>query len=413
MSLREIATISIYPAQGHSHSSAQHLSALAAYTRSLLHALPEEERNRHIVLTNLKPNVATSFEDHGIKVREVWQKGNPKFVWQIIRAVRSTPSLKLIHLQHEFNQFGSIFTLPLIPILLWFLRFILRKKVVITYHEVAGRELLNPELAENFLLPVPQCIARILFKLYYRITSFAANELLVQHTKFRGILRDEMNIKKSIQILPIGTEDQVNLSDRASSREKFAILPDERVLLFFGTLDWRKGLNILIDAFEALPSPMYRLIIGGGQPVRIKHRPEYQEWYAGISEKIARNKKITQIGFVSDEDIPSLFAACDLVVLPYVVPQMVSAVLNHAASYERPVIGSEAFKGHADPLILFKADTPSLTEKIQWSFDGHEQKLLDYARRYKVENSWTRSAATLTGRYAHILTLEQTQAKDI
>jgi|694.fasta_scaffold142466_2 glycosyltransferase involved in cell wall biosynthesis len=412
MSSREIATISIYPAQGQSHSSARHLSALAAYTRSLLHALPEEERTRHIVLTNLKKDVATTFEDNGIEVSEVWQKGSPRFVWQIIQAVRATPSLKLIHLQHEFNQFGSIFTLPMIPLLLWILRFILKKKVVITYHEVAGRELLNPELAGNFLLPVPQGIARILFKWYYRITSFAANELFVQHTKFSDILRHEMNVRNSIQILPIGTEDQVNLSDRAVSRQKFAILPDERVLLFFGTLDWRKGLNILIDAFERLPASVYRLIIGGGQPVRIKHRPEYQEWYAGISARISQNKNITQMGFVSDEDIPALFAACDLVVLPYVVPQMVSAVLNHAASYERPVIGSEAFKGHADPLILFKADTESLTEKIRWSFEGHEQELLDYARRYKIENSWTRSATTLTGRYAHILTLEQTKAKD-
>jgi glycosyltransferase involved in cell wall biosynthesis len=224
----------------------------------------------------------------------------------------------------------------------------------------------------------------------------------VQHTKFRDILRNEMHIKNSIEILPIGTEDQIELADRAASRQKFALLPDERVLLFFGTLDWRKGLDILIDAFESLPSG-YRLLIGGGQPPRIKHCPEYRTWYAKIAARIGRNKNITLLGFVSDEDVPILFATGDLVVLPYVVPQMVSAVLNHAASYERPVIGSEAFKGHADPLILFKADTEDLTEKILWSFDGHEQELLNYARRYKLENSWTRSAATLADRYAHIL----------
>lgn len=405
MSLREIATISIYPAQGQSHSSARHLSALAAYTRTLLHALPEEERTRHVVFTNLKQDSKTVFSDNGIEVREVWQKGSLRFVWQIVRTVRAIPSLKLVHLQHEFNQFGSMSTLPMIPILLWILRFILKKKIVITYHEVVGRELLDPELAGNFCLPVPQSTARILFKWYYRITSFAANELLVQHTKFKDILRNEMGVKNSIQILPIGTEDQITLADRTASRKKFGFLPNERVLLFFGTLDWRKGLDILIDAFERLPSSGYRLIIGGGQPVRIKHRPEYQEWYAGIAAKMERNKNITQMGFVSDEDIPMLFAAGDLVVLPYVVPQMVSAVLNYAASYERPVIGSEAFKGHADPLVLFKADTEHLLAKIQWSFD-HEQELLDYARRYKLENSWTRSAAILAGRYEHILNPE-------
>ena len=402
MSLREIATISIYPEQGQSHSSARHLSALAAYTRSLLHALSAEERNRHVVLTNLKREAPTTFQDNGIEIREVWQKGHVRFAWQIFQAVRAIPDLKLIHLQHEFNQFGSMSTIPIIPLLLWSLRFILKKKMVITYHEVVGRELLDPELAGNFCLPVPTPIARHLFKWYYRTTSFAASELLVQHSKFKHLLRTEIGVRQSIEILPIGTEDHIELADYTTSRRKFGFLPEEKILLFFGTLDWRKGLDILIDAFNRLPSD-YRLIIGGGQPVRIKHRPEYQEWYAGIAAKINENPHITLIGFVSDEDLPLLFAASDLVVLPYVVPQMVSAVLNHAASYERPVIGSEAFEGQTDPLILFKADTETLTEKIRWCFDGNEQKLLAYARKYKQENSWTRSAAILTGRYRQIL----------
>lgn len=402
MSLREIATICIYPAEGQSHSSAQHLSALAAYTRSLLHALPEKERVRHVVLTNLKQNSPTVFSDNGIEVREVWIKDDPRFVRQIVNAVRAIPSLKLIHLQHEFNQFGGMSTVPRIPILLWILRFILNKKVLLTYHEVAGRELLNPDLAENFCLPVPLGMARRLFKGYYRITSFAANELLVQHTEFREILRQEMGIKKSIHILPIGTEDPVGLADRIASRQKFGCLPHERVLLFFGTFDWRKGIDILMEAFERLPSSGYRLILGGGQPTRIKHRPEYQAWYARIEKKVVENRNIIPLGFVSDEEIPALFAASDLVVLPYVVPQRVSAVLNHAASYERPFIGSEAFKGQVDPLVLFKADPENLTQKIHWGFD-HQPELLDYARRYKRENSWTRSATILTDRYAQTI----------
>lgn len=400
MSLREIATISIYPEQGHSHSSAQQLSALAAYTRSLLHALPENERFRHVILTNLKTGKPSVFTDAGIEVREIWQKGRLCFIWQILRAIHNLPNLKLVHLQHEFNQFGGLLSIPLIPALLWILHFVLKKKVIITYHEVAGRELLSPELAKKFCLPAPGPIIRFLFKQYYRITSYAANLLLVQHVKFQTILHDEMGIKKVSKILPIGTEDQLDLADRNASRKQFGFDPDERVLLFFGTLDWRKGLDILIDAFSRLPSPGYCLIIGGGEPVRIKHKLEYQKWYKGIVEKIEQNSSIHHIGFVADQDIPVLFSACDLVVLPYVVPQMVSAVLNYAASYERPFIGSNAFQGHADPLVLFQADAKQLAEKMEWCFAGHQNELLDYARKYKKENSWSRSAALLSGYYS-------------
>lgn len=399
---REIATIAIYPEQGKSHSSSRHLSALAAYTRTLLHALPEADRKRHVVLTNIKDQPAATFQDNGIEVREVWRKGTFGYAFQIINAVRAIPTLKLIHLQHEFNQFGGAITVPLIPLMLWTLRLILRKRIVITYHEVLGNEMLTPELVKKFCLPVPSRPARFLFKAYYRFTSTAGHMILVQHQKFSDRLQKEMGVQRPIRILPIGTETNVALADRMKSRAFYGYLPDEKVLLFFGTLDWRKGLDILIEAFKELP-PHYRLLIGGGQPVRIKHRPEYQEWYRTIDAGIKSDARINHIGFVNDDDISTLFASSDLVVLPYVVPQMVSAVLNHAASYERPFIASNAFDGHADPVSLFPATIEGLRDKVIWSFNGHWEELHSYSVRYKEENSWTRSAALLSIYYADTL----------
>ncbi len=403
MSKREVATISMYPAEGHSHSSSAQLSALAAYSRSLLHALSETERNRHVVLTCLKQQQGAVFEDNGIEVHEVWQKNSMRFIWQILRAVRSMPEIKLVHLQHEFNQFGGAASVAMIPVLLWCLRFMMRKRVIITFHEVVGKELLRQDLAENFCLPVPVFSAQVLFRWYYRVTSFAAHQLLVQHVVFLDILRREMSIKTPAAILPIGTEDRVVLADRTASRAAYTIQASEKMLLFFGTIDWRKGLNLLLDAFDMLPSPGFRLIIGGGLPGRIRHRPEYIKWYRELSARIERHPAITQIGFVAEEDIPKLLAASDLVILPYVVPQRVSAVLNHAASYERPFICSEAFKGHAPPSVLFPSDAGSLQQKILWTFAGHEQELTDSAIKYKRDNSWSRSAGLLTHHYARNL----------
>jgi len=402
MTSREIATISIYPAPGRAHSPERHLSALAGYTRSLLHALPEHERTRHLVITNLKREHGRVFVDNGIEVHEAWSKGSQRFAWQIIRAIRARPSLKLVHLQHEFNQFGGVFTVPMIPLMLWIIRFVLKRKVVVTYHEIVGRGWLNRDLVKHYQLPVPGFAAHRLFRWYYRLTSLAADEVLVQHGRLRDILREEMGVGKSVVILPHGADDQLASADRIASRRKFGIGMHERMLLFFGTLDWRKGLDILVDALDLLPGS-YRLFIAGGQPVRIRHRPQYQAWHAALVVKAEKNRNISLIGFVADEDLSALFAAADLVTLPYLLPGAVSAVLSLAVSYDRPFIGSTVFEYGLDPLVLFEADAEHLAQKIRWCFDGHEQEMLEYARRYRKENSWTHSAAILATCHARVL----------
>lgn len=394
---RDIATITIYPPRGQQHATAKDLSALAAYTRSLLHALPEKERKRQIVFTNRKLGQPAVFEDFGIEVREVWQKGSLLFIWQIIRAIAAQPTIKLVHLQHEFNQFGGPMTVPLIPVMLWILRFLMKKKVVVTFHEVIGNEMLSPELIKKFCIPLPSRSARFIFKWYYRITSRACNMILVQHQKIEARLRNEIGVGGTIRILQIGTEEHVQLADRATSRADFGLADNARVILFFGTMDWRKGLDVLLEAFKQLDDRYY-LIIGGGQPPRINHRPEYKNWLADLVQQLNTHPRIHQAGFVDDDKLPSLFAASDLVVLPYLVPQIVSAVLNHAASHERPFIGSDAFEGHVEPLVLFKPAANELKSKIEWAF-GHKDELLLYAKNYKHEKSWIKSAALLSGYY--------------
>lgn len=402
---RDIAAVTIYPAPGQQHAAAKDLSALAAYTRSLLRALPEQERRRQVVLTNIKGEKPVAYADGDIMVHEVWRKGSFAFAWQVIRFTRRHPSIRIIHLQHEFNQFGSAKTVPLIPLMLWVLRFILGKKIVVTLHEVLGNEMLTPELVKKFCLPVPSRPARILFKYYYRVVCACCDVVLVQHEKIKKRLLEEIGAKAKVEILPIGTETDVVLADRAESRAKYRLGPDEKVLLFFGTIDWRKGLDVLINAFNQL-NGNYRLLIGGGMPVRIKHLPAYQDWYREIESMISSNPRIEHLGFVDDADMPGLFAASDLVVLPYVVPQLVSAVLNHAASYERPFLGSYAFSGHADDLVLCAAEPAALMDKIIWALD-HEDELLAYACAYKNEMSWSNSATLLSGYYDHTLSSQR------
>jgi len=283
---KEIATVTIYPEEGKNHSSAQQLSALAAYSKSLLQALSPDERKRHVVITNKKSENPVAFEDGDIAVWEVWDRHRLRYAWQIFRAIKNHPSIRIVHIQHEFSQFGGLGTVPLIPILLFCLRVCLRKKIVATFHEVVGRELLTPERAKNFHLPASSAIMLHLFKIYYRMVSLCIDIILVQHEKFRTLLHQEIGVRNRILLLPIGTETDVPLLNYEKCRKKYNVKHGEKLLLFFGTLDWRKGLDLLLDAFEKLDDQPYRLFIAGGEPPRIRHKAEYQFWLANLKSRI-------------------------------------------------------------------------------------------------------------------------------
>ena len=380
-----IGSIVIYPAKGCDDSDARFLSALAGYIKSLFKHFSPQARLEHIVFTNLKSRTPEIFQDQGIVIHECWRKNHPLYWIDILKAISKQPSIRVIHLQHEFNQFGRIFTIPFVPLLLALLRYMFRKRIVITFHEVLSPEQLDNEFLKNTGIPFSPGGARFMFRWYYRITSYFADVIFVQDESFMETMK-RYGIVCPIQIARIGTDSTRYLPPKDVARRCLQISIDQKVMLFFGTLDWRKGLDVLLDALALLPRGEYRLIIAGGQPTRIRDTPKYQEWYARIVEKAGRFvSEVLLLGFVDEKKMGDIFASSDLVVLPYVVPQKVSAVLNLAASHEIPCIASHLLSGQADPRGLFDPTPAALSEKIVWGFknlDLLRQLAIDFKHKY-------------------------------
>lgn len=380
-----IGSIVIYPAQGCNDSDARSLCALAGYSKALFKHFSPKARSEHIVFTNFKSHTPDVFRDQGIVICECWRKNNLFYWISILRAIGRHPSIRVIHLQHEFNQFGGVFTVPFIPFMLAILRCILRKHIVITFHEVLSPEQLDKEFIRNTLIPLPSGVARLAFRWYYRIASACADVVFVQDTLFGETLK-QYGVTCPIKIAMIGTDTTVYIPPKDVARRHLNISNNQKVLLFFGTLDWRKGLDVLFDAFDLLTRGEYRLILAGGQPARIRDTLKYKTWYAKLVSRIDRfASEIKMLGFVEDKDMGALFAASDLVVLPYVVPQKMSAVRNLAASYEIPCIASHFLSGQADPRGLFDPIPAILSEKIGWSFNNLDllrQLAIDFKHKY-------------------------------
>lgn len=113
-------------------------------------------------------------------------------------------------------------------------------------------------------------------------------------------------------------------------RKKYGISGD--YILFVGTLQPRKNLVRLIEAFSRLNPKPYTLIIVG------KPGWMYEEIYQA-PKKFGVEEKVKFLDYVSDEDLPSLYQNARCFVLPSLYEGFGLPVLE-AMSYGCPVVTS-------------------------------------------------------------------------
>ena len=106
-------------------------------------------------------------------------------------------------------------------------------------------------------------------------------------------------------VVPLGIDTarfaQADMRRVAAIRARY----DAPLLLFVGRLRYYKGLHILLDA---LPGVRAELLIGGSGPER--GRLEAQAARLGIA------RRVHFLGDIPDEDLPALYRAADVFVLP-------------------------------------------------------------------------------------------------
>ena len=119
------------------------------------------------------------------------------------------------------------------------------------------------------------------------------------------------------------------------ARELLDITEKEKVLLFFGFVREYKGLKYLIQALPRITErceDVRLFVVGdfGGA--------ENREAYERLMEVNGVRSHITICdGYIPDREIEKFFAACDLVVLPYVSATQ-SGIVQIAYGFEKPVV---------------------------------------------------------------------------
>jgi glycosyltransferase involved in cell wall biosynthesis len=190
--------------------------------------------------------------------------------------------------------------------------------------------------------------------------------------------------------------------DRLARAQERYDLP-ERFILGLGTLEPRKNFAGLIEAYHQLYAQqelVQHLVIGGGKG-----------WlYGGIFERIKTldlQDRVHLIGFVADNDLPSLYTLADLFVFPSFYEGFGLPVLE-AMACGTPVVSSNAASlpevvGKAG-LLVNPTDTDALAEAMDLLLSNAALRQ-QYIAQGKIQArrfTWKRAAYQLLLAYQHV-----------
>ena len=125
------------------------------------------------------------------------------------------------------------------------------------------------------------------------------------------------------------------LAEQEPARRHFRIPPDRKVFLFYGGAYRRKGLHLAVEAFLPLPKDSQAFLLCAGQ------QPDDTSVKEGLETLVREGRAQVLSRYIFEEEEKQLFAACDIVLLPYIRHFGNSAVLSRAAGAGKTVIASD------------------------------------------------------------------------
>ena len=152
--------------------------------------MDREIRKKIVVLTEYsEKNPKEVYEEDEMIIDRCWERrGIFSWIKQILTTLKKYPQIKTIHIQHEFNMFGSAVTIPLFLMLLLFLR---KYKLIVTYHGVVDIEIIDKEYGKINALPslfLPLFL-KFSFWFFYKVSSWFIDTAVVHEDYFKKVLK--------------------------------------------------------------------------------------------------------------------------------------------------------------------------------------------------------------------------------
>ena len=242
--------------------------------------------------------------------------GNAAFIPSLVSRLRG---FDLMHLHYPF--FGGAE-----PVLVrgWLAR---DQPLVVSYHMDAVADGLKGAIFRSHARLVLPYIVRRAQRVLVSSNDYAAQSALA---RIRGCLA-------RVEEHPYGVDtDRFRPGAEPALKKRLSITPDLFVIIFVGRLDPAhhfKGLGVLLEALAGMRSHLWRLLVVGDGSLRPGF--ESKAWKLGI------HSRVTFLGDVSDETLPSHYRAAHLHVCPSTAAaEAFSLVTLEAAASGIPTVAS-------------------------------------------------------------------------
>lgn len=385
----KIGIISPFPELGVTHIDG---GGVPAYTKNLAKELSKTEEVT--IFCEKIEECKNEYTDSLIHIRRSWRKGYtyPLQIW--LNCLRT--KIDVFHVQHEYFLYGGILSAMLFPFLLMLL--VTKAPIIVTLHGIISRADLDKISEENNSLP--NSVKMFMLKINIWEIGLFSKKIIVHDKFLKEILSKEYTLNNSkIIVIPHGVENMEIYNDIAA--KKILNFSQKKVILFFGYLVKRKGLEVLIEAFQNLEKERNDtvLVIGAGKNPRLKENKEYQNYYNKIKTKAEQIPNVFFIGFIPETKLKTYVSAADIIVFPYSAPIAASGALTYAISFGKIVLCSDiiTFKDLVQSdTLLFKANDSKnlhkrLIELLTMNQKDHES-LQDLIKNIRNDYSWANIA---------------------
>jgi glycosyltransferase involved in cell wall biosynthesis len=227
-------------------------------------------------------------------------------------------------------------------------------------------------------------------------------------------MRSLVSTKGNIDIIPCGTDiEQFGCISRQAARVQLGLYPEDKVVMYVGRFDPRKGIETLVRAVgksQFRGDKHLKLIIGGGSRPGQSDGME-RERIEGIVHELGMSDFTIFTGRLSQEILPSYYAAADVCVVPSHYEPFGLVAIEAMAS-NTPVVASDVgglqftVVSEETGLLAPPQDEDAFAVAIDRILANPQWRdKLGQAARRRVENkfSWNGVATQLSELYTQLL----------
>lgn len=216
-----------------------------------------------------------------------WKLRSVRGITRQVRALRPD----IVHIQYPAKGYRRQLGINILPL---FLRFVVRRPVVVTLHEYFGSGLLGK--SRNL------------------ITTMFANKVFLSNPYDQKAL--PWFIKRKSVIIPIGSNIALQTPKPATyaAISKKAGFTKPNPVVFFGFPFANKGVELLLEASQQYGFPL--LMLCGFDEAD----PYQAELLKDINKRIAAGSEIYVTGFLDDKTVSEILQECTVFALPQPIP---------------------------------------------------------------------------------------------